>query len=368
MKSRPRCRIHRLAGLIVAAISLAAAAQAQQQPVNQLPDSIVRSASIAGVERSQIETYVTVQVGGLFSRDRAVLERARDRLIEPLGRDGVTVAFRLAYAAALTPRLTELGSDGSFQSLDSLLLIAGELATSGMVDVIKPYLDNSSAPVRYRAAYSMGRLFEAVQSRSAAIRPDEINRAIALLAERTRVEPDLHVMDRDLRSLLSATRIIRSDLGDVRSTAFVALCDSASARIRGDPPEQQLDQFSLSALEVGLMIRDTLIAHHQNPVSRDALVRAGGVGGDLVAFVHRHLADQAASDEQPRAWRILRVADAIISLAASNLTGRDVPSPDSALAFQNGAQAFDQTCEQIFGPAGLLTSDPFAFKPDRFHK
>lgn len=342
-------------------------------------DLVVKPTSLTADERATVRGLVDQAIPLLTSDNAAGIKRARAALRKPLVNPSVSVSFRLAYSEALAPALEQvLRSDDTVARVNALR-IAGEVATERAAQLAVRSLDDPDPTVRYTAAYALGLTFTAIQNTTPAMTQDQATRLIRALGARLAVETDAFVLDRIIRSLGAAARIRRERMDQLRPQAIDEICEQVGLRMRQpvEPASARdltpLIQMYLRAAEV---VQQEFIAGERLPTA--TMVKAGGFGGDCLAFVARTLNDQRPGNPQDdqdadRQHKLL-VALAITGEAVT-FFARSQLDPEHAHANYRIAEAlstgdagaYQRDLAKLIGPGGDLTRPPFGFDPDRFH-
>lgn len=351
---------------------------------SDLPAELVlKPTSLTAPERTRVRALVDEAIPLLTSNSAASIKRGRAALRKPLVNPAVSVSFRLAYSESLSPALEQvLRSDDTVARVNALR-IAGEVATERAAQLAVRALDDPDATVRYTAAYAMGLTFTAIQNTTPAMTQDQATRLIRALGARLAVERDAFVLDRIIRSLGAAARIRRERMDQLRPHAIDEICEQVGSRMRqADEPVSARDltpliQMYLRAAEV---VQQEFIAGDRLPES--TMIKAGGFGGDALAFVARRLNDQRTGEQtqdQPDAQTIQRQHKLLVALAitgeAVTFFARSQLDPEHphanyriAEALSTGdAGAYQRDLAKLIGPGGDLTKPPFGFDPARFH-
>src|SRR5262249_53979445 len=119
-----------------------------------LPDTIVtKPTAPTSPEEAQIKAFVDQHASDLGAAEPAKIKRARQDLLEPLLNPNVSSTFRIAYAKALEPSLSQFTSEKRDTDVVAIncLFIAGELATEQGLSVVEKQLNNADAVIRYSA-------------------------------------------------------------------------------------------------------------------------------------------------------------------------------------------------------------------------
>ncbi|MDX2148429.1 MAG: hypothetical protein SFZ23_12995 [Planctomycetota bacterium] len=266
-----------------------------------LPQAITeRAGPLSASDIQTVREHVERQASRLDAEALTgeAIRSARDALLTPLQGTNVTVAFRNEYGRQLEPSLQKWITSGRDVLVFNALRVAGEIATEGTAPLLLPHLSAPSPATRYAAAFATGAAFDAASRGSPAIQRDTAFRLIDALGAQLRTETDLAVVDRLALSLISASRA-DAQLPGTRALALQRLGESLSSRIppvKGGDARRELSAEELMVMtRAGDAMRDALSGVGGdrllpgNDAARGAIKAVAGFGGDLVAYVVRHL-------------------------------------------------------------------------------
>lgn len=352
----------------------------------ELPQAVVESAQPTPEQVDEIQKYIAARIADLESGEPARVKRGRDDLQSPATNPGASIAFRTAYSDALVPELARLGKLDNDVVVISAVLTAGSLATGPAIDVIERYCADKRQAVRFAAVSGIRDTLRSISRTPPVVGPDIIARVVDGLATGLSTEADPSVADMYVRALLEAGRVQQQKFEAIPNQAAGQLVRTIGSRVRklgNAPADREMLQAVIRASEA---VRDALaedVIRKQRP--EDLVRDAGGMGGDLLAYVFRQVragnipvakgADQAAIDQAKAARQIestLTQLGVNIVFSASDRLARGPLNqpPDLAgmigLANAKGDKDFLQAVGLIIGEGGLLTKPPFNFNPNRF--
>lgn len=318
--------------LFVALIGLASPAALGQ--IDQLPPPDKTSYSES--ERQQIVRYIGTRLDALGGDKPIDRERARRELLTPLGRPGVSVAFRRAFREAALDRLTALAEGTDEAVVINALLVLGEIGDDPSRQVVQRYTDDERLAVRYGAVSAMARTFAAIDLASPAIDPTRASEMVRHLGTRLQAEPDDSVADAITRAMLRAASLRRDGFGPAARRALLGVGAGAGGRLRSAEGERQI--ALMSAVRVAEHFAGRLAAAGEVPqdVARAGAAFAGEVLG--------HLAHRANSGTMPeaRGWEadLVTLSERILVFAHSKLGGRLTPPGFPAMLESGDARSF----------------------------
>ncbi len=335
-----------------------------------IPDSVIVSSSPLGPnEQDLIVRFVRENVADLTGDDPEAAGLARNRLLAPLEKDAIGVPFRLAYSNALCLQVEPLaGDERELVSINALRLL-GEVATDRATNSLEPALDHIGTGVRYTAVYSIGRTFDAVATESPAVAPARVRALIDRLAELIRNEPEPWILDRAVRTMISAGAIDRENFDGVRGHAFAQLAAAVSDRVRSLPLEEGGAERLYFLLRASVAIRDAF-----NDTSRvlpvDAASAGAALGGDALTFAAARIQrGDVAEDERALLNSLAKTSQANVFFSAGAIapTAPPLPTPEPLpdLTEQRNDDLF---VRRAVAEIDRLYSSPFSFPARRFDR
>jgi hypothetical protein len=354
--------------------------------LTELPQQVIEAVQPTPDEVAQIGAYVKARIGEIESGDAARIKRGRDDLQSPATNPGATIAFRTAYSDALVPELTRLGRLDNDVVVINAVQVGGSLATGPAIEFVEKYRADPRQAVRYAAVFALRDTIVLISRVTPVVGPQDVARIVDNLAAGLGTETYADVADMYVRALLEATRVQQSKFEAVPNQAIGHLLRTIGARVRklGNAPE---DRAMLQAvIRASEAVRDAMAREVLDKRRPDDLVRdAGGMGGDLLAYVFRQVragnlpiaanADQAMLD-QAKAGRqiemtLTQLGVNIVFSASDRLARGPVTNPPDlaamiGLATSRGDKDFLTEVGSIIGVGGLLSKPPFNFNPNRF--
>jgi hypothetical protein len=284
-----------------------------------LSDDLIRKDELSAADVEQIKTFVD-RLRPELSKGGVELRRAKGQLTSPLERARVSVATRKEFANNLLPTLTSLAKDPSDLVAANALMIAGEIATSSSMPILRDGLSDKRASVRFAAAHGLERAFRATIRTSPAIDEDSIRAAISSLKAAGDKEADRGVVDGIAAAL--STAISRRDSKGHAAAAMTSLSDLMSARTKAaikDPAATNSAEIDLLVRTLRAM-RDELVADtgQSNALTGPAKTSAARFAGQLLMLV----ASEASTMTKDEGRSAAATADGIISIASGTSGSR----------------------------------------------
>lgn len=203
----------RLASSCLALALLLAAGTTCTQAFAQggLANTVVQAQVMGDAEDKAIREFVDAQINALKQTPEQTM-KARDALLAPLARNNnPSNAFRLRFASTLSAKLTDVLRSGSEMQQVNALVIAGELATSDGLAIIRAGRESKIASVRYQAAAAAKRTVAVLST----ITPPTIDPVVFAgmlkdLSTQLTKETDVIVIDETLAALTQALDLEQS--------------------------------------------------------------------------------------------------------------------------------------------------------------
>lgn len=369
-------RILLLAAALVGLVAPACLAQG-----GGLPADIITAPTLSDAQKQRVREFVDQHKAGLTG-DALEIRRSRNALLEPMRNEGISVPFRLEYAAAIEPVIRPLIASAKPIIAVNAVRIAGELATPKALDLLEPAIADKRPAVRYEAVVGFARTFQSAERSSPAIAPGQATAALQTLKNGLLQEKDWHVVEGYVQALKAGTRVPASKLSGVRAASVRALSEAMGTRAQnannppGDGPGAEDPAPMYSAFQrAAQAMRNVLTNQDINePQLGEAEVKAAGaLGGDLLANIRRRvLARELAGDafKWKRTEFALIVADSertvFFATSALRAAAEDVHLAEKLQ--QGKDEEFAKDCLRLIGANGILTGNPFAFPDDRFVK
>lgn len=383
---------------LAAVFVFAPAARAQ---IVKIAPATTQSVTLSGAQIDEVDRFLAQYADNAFSDDRAVAKRALDELIDPLLGEGVSVAFRQAFADRVADKIRAVLEDPNAllegKAINhkpyNALRLAGEIATDRTLALITGELKSDDTGRRYFAIRSVETVFYRMRTSAPAVT------ARTLLNRRqgnapTGLIPDLGKMLSDEKSGRHASALVCAlaeaaelpdDVVEGASSESIRLIGTgAAARIRATAgPEAPKTEDVLSWLTASQRIVRVIA----QPGSADGPTALAAVrlGGQLIASVYRDLEAKRVApggenrDDDPAALvlsqmladaeNLLLFGEQNAAVAAGRRQNADLISAATSLreAFGSGSDSdFRRATLGLISPNGILTAAPYGFTDDEF--
>jgi hypothetical protein len=292
--------------------------------------SLARQSSFSQDDRTAIADYASHWVGQLQTGNLQMVERARDRLREPVKLS--SVQFRLEYTRVLVPQLEQAAKSDKDHVAINAVIVLGELGTDSALSTTAALCHESNEDrwyLRLVAARSCGKLLNAPN-----ISTVRIKNALRDVREAAAVEPKGLVLRRQLEAMLG----VRAGNGDVDVIARERLAEALAevvARLERQPETQQDLIEAINAILPDL--RDAFIRYTQ-PQERPVLGRS--LAGSLVRILQLASSQWAAGHDDKRLNDVYQQTTLVSEqiLKQIDLSVRATTPPDTNLdeAWQRG--------------------------------
>lgn len=386
--------------VLVAMLTLAPSALGQIVRMNpETPNSV----TLSPAQEDEIEGFLDEHADVALGEDPAAAARAIDDLIDPLLGEGVSVAFRQAYASRIIDRLRDaiaddrvmLENDQGSRSINHrpyhALRLAGELATDTTLDLIVEELRSEDNGRRYFAIHSIETVLFRMRTSAPAITARNLFNP-RQGTEGTGLIPDMGTMLVEEKSSMHASAIARAlaeaaELpGDVApgvsQVAKRLIAHGAASRIRATAGQKPAREDALSWLTAGQRVIRVIA----QPGSADGATSLAAIrlGGQLIASVYDDVeagrAPSAGSRKIDELGKIhaqmLSTAESLLLFGEQNAataSGRrqnaDLVATAGRLkeAYLSGNDSeFRRAALGLISPNGMLTAPPFGFDDDEF--
>jgi hypothetical protein len=366
----------------------------------KIDPATTQSVTLSGTQIDEVERFLAQYTDDAFSDDRAVSARALDELISPLLGQGVSVAFRQAYADRLSNTISEVLDDPRVMIDNAInhkpyhaLRLAGEIATDRTLSLIVGQLRSDDAGRRYFAIHCVETVFYRMRTSAPAVTARSVlNRRQG--AAPTGLIPDLGKMLIEEKSGRHASAIIgtlaeAADLpADVvegaSSEAIRLIGTGAAARVRAAAGPEAPDQADVLSW---LTAAQRIVRVIARPASADTPTSLAAIrlGGQLIAAVYRDLeAGRIAPDVKNRgddqealtqsqmladAENLLLFGEQNAAAAAGRQQNAQLIAAASAIreSFAAGNDSeFRRSALGLISPYGTLTGAPYGFTDDEF--
>ncbi len=299
--------------LAIAAVIATCSVSAFGQSSVSLPASIVESNTLNGASLQQITGFVGSLSEAAMSEDYEDAKRAQDRLLTPLADRDISVAFRQAYADALSSMIRELQASDQVGHKLFALRLAGELSTTASIRMIREQLDADDAGTRLFAIGRARRVFEITGAHGLAVSSTEIEGLVdAVFAQGDSGENPL-ILDAVVRALAAGTALPGSDLAGARNQSIQSLSDLVSpilASLDGTQPPEP-------AYRIGLRASSALtssVSDVNGDVTTESTSAAIRLAGNMLAVSLREIIDSNPPLGRNRdvTIRVVQSADALL--------------------------------------------------------
>jgi len=354
--------------LILAAALLLNAPSAFAQLTASLPGSIVQSGTVSPAARQQIQDYVESVSGSLGSDDIRDAARAREQLIRPLEDRDVSVAFRQAYAQSLSTVLIANSDSDDVQQQLLALRLAGELATSDSVRIIRKHLSSDDDGVRLFAIGRVQRVFEITAAHGPAISSTEASDLVRLLTEHGKKKTGAIELDGVVRALAAGSALPGADMSRARGQSIQAMEAVVSPILRGLNPSDETESAYRLALRAASAI--TASINDLNATADSASLKSSiGLAGDILSVPLRQIfaGHKLEGSERELTVRTVQSADALLYFARRKQPGGGQVSQTNFAQMIKGGEDRDyrNAVSLLFDANSKLVSDN-GFVADRF--
>lgn len=333
-----------------------------------IPTSVIESRVVDAAGEQAISSCVTYAKGA-FAKDDEGAIMARKQLMQALvGQRPPSADFRLKFDRAAKSMLEPIiKGDREIASINALI-IAGEIATSGSVDLLKQGLADSRVSVRMAAASGYERTFqilagdmpEALLANQAS---DALNHVIARIPN----EQDPIVLLQLFTAIDAAASIPPvGDFRDLPGKAVVAAATGAGERAAKGGVVMELPMLRASQTVL------TALTKTKDAPVLDANARRSiaQFAGDQLALVLRRVNAgnfaQLEKNDREALADLAKRSENILSLI--NIEGyRPGPVKGIGDLLRSGDErGFTAGAMLVIGTDGTLTKAPFNFPADRF--
>ncbi len=295
------------AAALASSVCLTPAVFAAPPSINRLADK----ATLTDRNRTEIEDYATYWVAELSADEPDRVDKARDRLIDPLKAVQVGRVFRLEYSDALLQSLEGVIAAGRTHPAVNAMQIAGMLGTPDAFDLLMEHAHFEQQPDFAMRLWSANMLPIAVEQD--VIPQNQLDRALRVLERAAIAEPDWLVLRRQLEAIGSVdtpnardaqVRILQAIAAQMKaeqqwSERMQALYP-ALVRLRNDVLELEFRQLRDVGTELAPVLCDlcTVADRHWDSAQRDNDARKayGGtvnVSERMLQFIDANVRDGA---------------------------------------------------------------------------
>lgn len=357
------------------ALSVAAMGAPALAQLNALPEGLPKALQIGAAEEQQIAEYVKANSAKLTDTDVKAMEKDRTALVGPLGQNGVSTAFRIAYEAKVSPLLTEMLKSQNEAVVLNAVIIAGELATDRSAGLIGTASGHAMESVRTQAACAARRTFEAMQASPIAISPVAAGGLATLVGQRLTKEASAYTVDAWVKAGFAGASVTKNETPQLRLQALAAIKAGLAGRadLGGDAP---LDPVVMQAtLRACVELRNQVAGVNNAPALTSAGAKdAAALAGHVMAHAGRVTAKGgfAKTGEGEKGTReayaqLLNSAEMVV-VAASGVVNPGAPVQQRKIgdALKAGTAKDDASvvtnCREFVGRDGLLNKAPWDFK------
>lgn len=346
-----------------------------------LPNELINGVAINEQQKVILRDYVSPLLPQL--KVTTTLKPARDRLLEPLGSQNVSAAFRLEFWKNVSATAQQMMTASDDVQKVNGLRIAGEIATDSSVGTVTPSLKDKNASIRFAASFAIMRAFEQTHGKPAAMSKETASELINSVANAMKVETDANCFDSMVRALAAAGSDRQTIDVTVQRKALETLSLTASELLQKNG-DKALDDTRLEAFVRALTcIRDSFTKPQTSvPSWTDD---GAAFAGDALASVYRQLR-KANSELEPikandsedvieakKAARrgvsqLVFIAESTITLARQI---RNNPNQTTSIADQLKRAEVKTDASALEDMNSLLTDKlpkEFSLQPDRFLK
>ena len=297
--------------------------------------------------------------------------RARKNLSDPLRTVDCSPLFRTFYSGVLESDLRALARGENDRLAVAAIYVAGDLATTTGVDVLRDQAASTSLVRRYAAFAAHGRVFAALGRSQPALRESEIGELVKSLQAAIQRESDADLYDVQVRSLLDAASLSGALEPQAREAVRVlslALAERLRA-LNGDPSHSEILLTNMGVLD---SLRAMILNDFRRALPESVINAAVAFSGETLAYVGREVrkGDLATGPEGAAARKLaansVRLAETIIYQAKDRYQiGQPGPAPDLGSRIEAGTRRDDQLyfdgLLNVIGPSGILRDRRFQF-------
>jgi len=330
----------------------------------RINDALVSASSIDREQQATLEAFVAQWRADLQSEDATTRQRARDALLDPLTRSGVTPsrAFRRAYDDAFEGAIEGLVRHDELGVAICAMQVAGAMGTQSGFTALMTALEDERPGARYTAALQMGRLLGVADEGGAVIRGQQIDEGLEALR-------DLLATDEQILVALGATRALDQPQGDLRVRALTAQCEGLSAQIRSRRQAGALAQEEILVFLTTITeIRTAILQNASTLATQPEFAKAAAVLGGQTMSATLDLVERSRREDLPgevsreQVVTLAIVAEVVATLAHDSLLGETVDArieQEVRRALDGRPNQLRSVVESWVGPNGRLTRPPY---------
>ena len=378
--------------LRLAACGLASIAWLAFVPVTNaqaLAPELITTVSLDASQKAQVKAFIDPFVAQLASGEQKKIQAARSVILDPLGKQGVSVSFRLELSNQLVPTLTKLLTDdaknaagASSISAINAIILAGELSTEQASTLITSSIGSPKADLRYQAAMALRRTLETIKAQAPAMSAGRALDLVRAIEDRIKAEKDPLVIDALVRAGLAAGEIRVDGFAQVRTKGLEVVSGGIGSQLKERKADPLPESHAEAIIRAGSGVRDAITGAAQG-TRVDVLIAkaAADLGGQLIAHATRvvqaqHLSRVSDSGESANVLReryaqIAQLGETLVLVSgktlneSSQLQGKNLGTTLRANTTQSDAN-FALDARTLVGPEGVLSKAPFDFEKNRF--
>lgn len=345
----------------------------------QVADAGALNAAVSAIaldepQKAAVNALIEKHKAGLESKQAATIMVARKALLEPMMSPQASIGpgYRSHLSSKMLDILTSMAA-GPDESAINAMIIAGEIATQGSVELVIKGLDSKSASVRRAAAYAAQRTFLALQNHPPAMLQAAAEGLVAALQKRLESETDQHVVLALVQAHIEASRL-RGTNGQQFNLGNLAI-ESLCKALTGRPSMKAAKAFD--TVEIQALInavtgtRDLVGGRAGVVVPNTVQLAAAELGGFIIAHTRRVVAANGLTFEDIARRELYGqscdAAVTLIGLVGVNMQpGFQMASPGLGELLRKGNQlndaAFLKGCDDAIA---ALTKAPFSIPAAR---
>lgn len=297
--------------------------------------------------------------------------RARKNLTDPLRTVDCSPLFRTFYSGVLESDLRALARGDNDRLAVAAIYVAGDLATTTGVEVLRDQTASTSLVRRYAAFAAHGRVFAALGRSQPALRESEIGELVKSLQAAIQKESDADLYDVQVRSLLDAAALsgaLEPQAREAVRLLSLALAERLRA-LNGDPSHSEILLTNMGVLDD---LRAMILNDFRRALPEAVINAAVAFSGETLAYVGREVrkGDLATGPEGAAARKLaansVRLAETIIYQAKDRYQiGQPGGAPDLGSRIEASTRRDDQLyfdgLLNVIGPSGILRDRRFQF-------
>ena len=322
---------------LVAAVLMPIFAASAQSSLN---DDLIRKQDVSAADKQIIKAFIDGNAANLKGTPLEI-KKAREALVKPVERDGVTVSFRVAMGSDLVTVLKPLVNEKEREVVVvNALRIAGEVATTNMIDVLLEGLKDPRESVRYAATHAMAQFFIAADKFAPAITKDDGARCVRGLVDVIEKENSVRVVDGASIALMSARPFMKG-------LAVQRLAEAGGRKAILLAKSTEPVDLGTHLRIAGALRTDLLDAQKITP---DAVLASVKFAGQTLVLVKNQM---KTSGDRVAIVQTAKACHGIISLGSEILKGPEIDQGMPKLLDQSKDADFEKAVMLLTGPGGL---------------